>query len=73
VAGIDSLRNGMLHRFDDLLIERYEMVRAVSDFSDRRETEIYRLIARNDYRSACSREIDPACSGNRPVTSDLVN
>jgi hypothetical protein len=36
----------MLHRFDDLLIERYEMVRAVSDFSDRRETEIYRLIAR---------------------------
>lgn len=39
-------RNGMLHLFDDLLIERYEMTRAVSDFSDRRETEIYRLIAR---------------------------
>ena len=39
-------RNGMLHLFDDLLIERYEMSRAVSDFSDRRETEIFRLIAR---------------------------
>jgi SAM-dependent methyltransferase len=39
-------RNGMLHLFDDLLIEHYEMTRAVSDFSDRRETEIFRLIAR---------------------------
>jgi len=39
-------RNGMLHLFGDLLLERYEMTRAVSDFSDRRETEIYRLIAR---------------------------
>lgn len=39
-------RNGMLHLFDDLVIERYEMTRAVSDFSDRRETDIYRLIAR---------------------------
>jgi hypothetical protein len=38
--------NGMLHLFDELTIERYEMVRGVSDFSDRRETEIYRLIAR---------------------------
>jgi hypothetical protein len=36
----------MLHLFDELTIERYEMVRGVSDFSDRRETEIYRLIAR---------------------------
>lgn len=39
-------RNGMLHLFDDLLIERYEMTRGVSDFSDRRETEVFRLIAR---------------------------
>jgi SAM-dependent methyltransferase len=39
-------RNGMLRLFDDLLIERYEMTRAVSDFSDRRETEVFRLIAR---------------------------
>jgi SAM-dependent methyltransferase len=39
-------RNGMLHLSDELTIERYEMVRGVSDFSDRRETEIYRLIAR---------------------------
>ena len=38
--------NGMLHLFDDLLIERYEMTHAVSDFSDRRETEVFRLIAR---------------------------
>jgi SAM-dependent methyltransferase len=39
-------RNGMLHLFDGLLIERYEMIRAVSDFYDRRETEVFRLIAR---------------------------
>jgi hypothetical protein len=39
-------RNGMLHLFDGLFIERGEMTRAVSDFSGRRETEIYRLIAR---------------------------
>jgi SAM-dependent methyltransferase len=39
-------RNGMLHLFDELLIERYEVTRAVSDFSDRRETEVFRLIAR---------------------------
>ena len=32
--------------FDDLLIERYEITRAVSDFSDRRETDVFRLIAR---------------------------
>jgi hypothetical protein len=36
----------MLHLFDDLLIERYDITREVSDFYDRRETEIYRLIAR---------------------------
>ncbi|MCL4851881.1 MAG: methyltransferase domain-containing protein [Bryobacteraceae bacterium] len=39
-------RNGMLRLFDGLLIERYEMTHAVSDFSDRRKTEIFRLIAR---------------------------
>lgn len=39
-------RNGMLRLFDDLVIERYEMNRAVSDFYDRRETEVFRLIAR---------------------------
>ncbi|MGH9628195.1 MAG: hypothetical protein ACRD7E_07625, partial [Bryobacteraceae bacterium] len=39
-------RNGMLHLFDDLLIERYEMTLAISDFSDRRETAVFRLIAR---------------------------
>jgi SAM-dependent methyltransferase len=39
-------RNGMLHLFDGLLIERYEMTRAISDFSDRQETEVFRLIAR---------------------------
>jgi SAM-dependent methyltransferase len=41
-------RNGMLRLFDDLVIERYEVSRAVSDFSDRRETEILRLIARKE-------------------------
>ena len=39
-------RNGMLKLFDDLVIEHYEATRAVSDFSDRRETEIFRLTAR---------------------------
>jgi hypothetical protein len=39
-------RNGMLRLFDDLVIERYEVTQAVSDFSDRRETEVFRLIAR---------------------------
>ena len=39
-------RNGMLHLFDGLLIERYEMTRAVQDFADRRVTEVFRLIAR---------------------------
>lgn len=39
-------RNGMLRLFDGLVIERYEVTRAISDFSDRRETEIFRLIAR---------------------------
>jgi hypothetical protein len=39
-------RNGMLHLFDELTIERYEIRRGVSDFYDRRETEIFHLIAR---------------------------
>ncbi|MBN8730332.1 MAG: class I SAM-dependent methyltransferase [Acidobacteria bacterium] len=39
-------RNGMLRLFDDLLIERYEIRRAMSDFYDRRETQVFRLIAR---------------------------
>lgn len=37
--------NGMLHIFDPLLITHYEVVRAKSDFYDRRETEVVRLIA----------------------------
>ncbi len=39
-------RNGMLRLFDDLQIERYEVTRAVSDFYDRRETDVFHLIAR---------------------------
>ena len=39
-------RNGMLHLFDGLMIERYEITRAVSDFSDRRVTDVFHLIAR---------------------------
>jgi len=39
-------RNGMLRLFDGLAIERYEVIRGISDFSDRRETEIFHLIAR---------------------------
>ena len=39
-------RNGMLRLFDTLDIEYYEKTQAVSDFSDRRETEVFRLIAR---------------------------
>ncbi len=42
-------RNGMLRLFDELVIERYDVSRAVSDFSDRRETEIFRLIARKQH------------------------
>ena len=39
-------RNGMLKTFDGLRIERYEIVRGVSDWYDRRETEILRMVAR---------------------------
>ena len=38
-------RNGMLKMFDDLRIERYEILRTVADWYDRQETEILRLIA----------------------------
>ena len=38
--------NGMLHMFDALQIVHYEIVRAKSDFYDRRETEVIRLVAR---------------------------
>lgn len=39
-------RNGMLKKFDDLRIERYEIVRGVADWYDRREIDILHLIAR---------------------------
>lgn len=38
--------NGMLKLFDPLRIEHYEIVRAKSDFYDRRETDVLRMIAR---------------------------
>jgi protein-L-isoaspartate O-methyltransferase len=39
-------RNEMLRIFDPLLITHYDVVRAKSDFYDRRETDVLRLIAR---------------------------
>ena len=39
-------RNEMLHKFDGLQIVRYEIVRAKSDFYERRETDVLRLVAR---------------------------
>lgn len=39
-------RNGMLKMFDALQIIRYEIVRAKSDFYDRRETDVLRMVAR---------------------------
>jgi SAM-dependent methyltransferase len=39
-------RNGMLKKFDDLRIERYEIVRGVADWYDRREIDILHLVAR---------------------------
>jgi SAM-dependent methyltransferase len=39
-------RNGMLKKFDDLRIERYEIIRGVADWYDRGEIEILHLIAR---------------------------
>ena len=41
-------RNGMLKKFDDLRIERYEIVHGVADWYDRREIDILRLIARKE-------------------------
>ncbi len=41
-------RNGMLQLFDELVIERYSLTHAVSDFSGRLETDIFRLIARKE-------------------------
>lgn len=41
-------RNGMLKKFDDLRIERYEIVRGVADWYDRREIDILHLIARKE-------------------------
>ena len=39
-------RNGMLKMFDPLQIVSYEIVRAKSDFYDRRETDVLRLVAK---------------------------
>lgn len=39
-------RNDMLRMFDALQVVRYEVVRAKSDFYDRRKTEVLRLVAR---------------------------
>jgi len=47
-CGSDFLsgRNEMLHMFDPLQIVHYEIIRAKSDFYDRRETDVLRLVAR---------------------------
>ena len=47
-CGTDFLpeRNAMLHLFDPLVIEHYDLVRDKSDWEGRREVEIIRLIAR---------------------------
>jgi SAM-dependent methyltransferase len=45
-ADFVSSRNEMLHKFDPLQIVHYEIVRAKSDFYDRRETDVIRLVAR---------------------------
>jgi hypothetical protein len=45
-ADFVSGRNQMLHMFDPLQIVRYEIVRAKSDFYDRRETDVLPLVAR---------------------------
>jgi protein-L-isoaspartate O-methyltransferase len=41
-----SGRNQMLHLFDSLQIIHYDIVRAKSDFYDRRETDVLRLVAK---------------------------
>jgi SAM-dependent methyltransferase len=45
-ADFVSGRNEILHMFDPLQIVRYEIIRAKSDFYDRRETDVLRLVAR---------------------------
>jgi SAM-dependent methyltransferase len=45
-ADFVSGRNEMLHLFDPLQIIHYEIVRAKSDFYDRRDTDVLRLVAR---------------------------
>jgi len=45
-AGADYVgRNGMLKLFDPLRIVHYEIIHAQSDFYDRRDTDIIRMIA----------------------------
>jgi SAM-dependent methyltransferase len=44
--GFLDARNAMFHLFDPLEIVRYEIVRDKSDFYDRRETDVIRLVAR---------------------------
>lgn len=39
-------RNEMLKKFDALQITQYEIVKAKSDFYDRRETDVLRLVAK---------------------------
>jgi SAM-dependent methyltransferase len=45
-ADFVSSRNQMLHIFDALQIVHYEIVRAKADFYDRRETDVFRLVAK---------------------------
>jgi protein-L-isoaspartate O-methyltransferase len=49
-ADFVSGRNEMLHIFDPLKIVHYEIVRAKSDFYDRRETDVLRLVAQKPLR-----------------------
>ena len=44
-----SERNSILHLFDSLLIARYEIVRTKADWGDRREMDVFRLVARKPY------------------------
>jgi SAM-dependent methyltransferase len=39
-------RNSILHLFDSLLIARYEIVRTQADWGDRKEMDVFRLVAR---------------------------
>ena len=42
----DPSRNSMLHMFDPLVIEKYELVRDTSDWEGRRQVDIIRLVAK---------------------------